>query len=130
MPRPITTASDTRIGRLVTPVTQRSLPERRGAAVPASASASASFAFRTLRGRPTIRPFMNPSMAGVRVTAMATAIATATDAAMPMVVRNGMPAKLRPMRAISTVMPAKTTADPAVPVARAADSSGDIPART
>lgn len=61
---------------------------------------------------------------------MQTAMATATDAAMPIVVRNGMFAKPRPMSAMSTVMPANTTADPAVPVARAADSSGSIPSRT
>ncbi len=57
-------------------------------------------------------------------------MATATAAAMPIVVRKGMPAKPKPMSAMSTVMPANTTADPAVPVARAADSSGSTPART
>ena len=66
----------------------------------------------------------------MRVTEISTASATATAAAMPMVVRNGMPAKLSPTRAMSTVTPAKTTAEPAVPVARAADSSGSAPART
>ncbi|CAH0151096.1 hypothetical protein SRABI128_00545 [Microbacterium sp. Bi128] len=80
--------------------------------------------------QPTTRPFANPRNAGVRVSPMHTAIATATEAATPIVVRNGMPAKLRPMSAMSTVMPANTTADPAVPVARAADSSGSIPPRT
>ena len=63
-------------------------------------------------------------------TATSTAIATATEAAIPMVVRNGMPAKESPMRAMSTVTPAKTTAEPAVPVARATDSSGSTPSRT
>ena len=66
----------------------------------------------------------------MRVTATSTATATAPAAAMPIVVRNGMPAKPRPMSAISTVTPAKTTAEPAVPVARDADSSGATPART
>ena len=56
-------------------------------------------------------------------------MATATAAAMPMVVRNGMPATDRPTSAIITVSPAKTTADPAVARARAADSSGSIPSR-
>ena len=46
------------------------------------------------------------------------------------VVRNGMRANDSPIRAMSTVTPAKTTADPAVPVARAADSSGSTPERT
>lgn len=77
-----------------------------------------------------MRLFMKPSTAGVRVTAMATAIATATEAAMPIVVRNGMPAKPSPIKAMSTVIPAKTTADPAVPTARDADSSGSTPSRT
>ena len=82
------------------------------------------------RGRPTTRPLMKPSIAGVRVRATSTAIATATAAAMPIVVRNGMRANDSPIRAMSTVTPAKTTADPAVPVARAADSSGSTPERT
>ncbi len=66
----------------------------------------------------------------MRVIATSTATATAAAAAIPIVVRNGIPAKPRPISAMSTVMPAKTTADPAVPVARAADSSGSVPART
>ena len=66
----------------------------------------------------------------MRVTAIATATATDTDAAIPITVRNGIPAKPRPISAMSTVTPAKTTADPAVPVARAAESSGSMPVRT
>jgi hypothetical protein len=45
-----------------------------------------------------------------------------------MTVRNGMPTTARPERAMTTVSPANTTAEPAVPVARAADSSGSMPA--
>ena len=39
-----------------------------------------------------------------------------------------MPTTARPDSAMTTVSPAKTTAEPAVPVARAADSSGSMPA--
>ena len=59
---------------------------------------------------------------------MRTAIATPTAAAMPMIDRNGMPATERPTSAIITVIPANTTAEPAVATARATDSSGSIPA--
>jgi hypothetical protein len=45
-----------------------------------------------------------------------------------MVVRKGMRTTARPQRAIITVMPAKTTAEPEVATARAADSSALIPA--
>ena len=41
-----------------------------------------------------------------------------------------MPATDRPTSAIITVSPAKTTADPAVARARAADSSGSMPSRS
>jgi hypothetical protein len=58
---------------------------------------------------------------------MATASPTATAAATPIVVRNGIPATVRPSRAITTVSPAKITADPAVAVARAIDSSTSRP---
>jgi len=46
---------------------------------------------------------------------------------MPMIVRNGRPATASPTRATITVRPAKTTAEPAVAVARAADSSVSMP---
>ena len=39
-----------------------------------------------------------------------------------------MPTTARPDSAMTTVSPAKTTAEPAVPMARAADSSGSIAA--
>lgn len=80
---------------------------------------------------PSGDPFADePEEGGVSVTATRTATATAAAAAMPIVVRNGMPAKPSPISAMSTVTPANTTAEPAVPVARDADSSASIPART
>ena len=109
----------------MTPVTQRSEKGRRG-----RDSFSPLRGRRGRTGRPATRPFRKPRIAGVRVTAISTAMSTATAAAIPMVVRKGMPAKPSPTRAISTVIPAKTTAEPAVPVAREADSSGSTPART
>ena len=120
-PRAATTAMVVTRGRRVTSMTQRL-----GFFVPSARSDLGAFR----RFQPMTRPPANPSRAGVRVRATTTAIATATAAAIPIVVRNGMPAKERPMRAMSTVTPAKTTAEPAVPVARAADSSGSMPART
>ena len=142
MPRPTTTATVVMIGCRVTPPTQlsgearASAPRRsrRGRRLRGRRRSAAS-ARRDLRRRgrrfhPTTRPLAKPRKAGVSVSATSTAIATATEAAMPMVVRNGMLANERPISAISTVTPAKTTAEPAVPVARAADSSGATPART
>lgn len=82
--------------------------------------------FFGIRGRNRVPA--NASNAGTSVTAIATASATATAAAIPIVVRNGMPATARPSKAITTVSPAKITADPAVAVARATDSSTSSPA--
>ncbi len=65
----------------------------------------------------------NPRMAGSRVRATRTATATATAAATPMTDRKGTSATPSAARAMATVAPAKTTADPAVPVAWAAASS-------
>ena len=143
IPSPTTTATVVMTGCRVTPPTQRSakppacrtraccrrldVPRRR-AQHPCPRQTAATAGFR--RFQPTTRPFANPSRAGERVSATSTAIATATDAAMPIVVRNGMFASDSPMSAMSTVTPAKTTAEPAVPVARAADSSGSTPTRT
>ncbi len=61
-------------------------------------------------------------MAGVKVTAMSTAIATQTAPTVPITPRNGIPVTLRPSSAMNTVIPAKTTAFPEVPVARLIDS--------
>ncbi len=58
---------------------------------------------------------------------MSTATATVPAAASPIWVRNGMPTTDSPARAIMTVRPANTTADPAVPTARPAASRGSRP---
>ena len=63
------------------------------------------------------------SSAGVSVTAMSTAIATHAAATVPIRPRNPMPVTLSASSAMMTVDPAKTTALPEVPVARAMDSS-------
>lgn len=68
--------------------------------------------------------------AGSSVSAMTTANATVIAAKMPITVRNGMLATLRPSSAMNTVNPANTTADPDVPTARPADSSGSRPSRS
>jgi len=57
------------------------------------------------------------------------AVSTAPAAPRPMTVRNGMPATPSPTRAIMTVIPAKTTAVPAVAMATATDSAESIPCR-
>src|SRR5699024_11067822 len=67
-----------------------------------------------LVGFGVIRDFASPRNAGIIVREMSTATATAPEAPTPMMVRKGMPARESPSRAIITVMPAKTTADPAV----------------
>ena len=83
---------------------------------------------RTLRGLGRSLSPAKPSMAGSSVSAMTTAMPTPTAAATPIVVRNGMPATASPLRAIITVRPANTTAEPAVATASATDSSASIPA--
>ncbi len=62
--------------------------------------------------------------AGSSVMATRTATATVTAAATPISVRIGMPTTLSPVRAMTTVRPAKTTALPAVPTARPMASNG------
>ena len=57
-----------------------------------------------------------PRIAGSRVRETSTATKTVAAAARPMVARNGMPTTASD-RAMSTVRPAKTTAEPAVPTA-------------
>ena len=54
------------------------------------------------------------STAGSSVMATSTAIATPAEAAMPITVRKGMFATASPSSAMITVVPAKTTAEPAV----------------
>jgi hypothetical protein len=68
-----------------------------------------------------------PSIAGSSVVAALTATTTATAAVKPSVETSGMPAKASEQSAITTVKPAKTTAPPAVAVARAIDSRTSIP---
>ena len=65
--------------------------------------------------------------AGSRVSASITSKATVTAPKTPITVRNGTLEMLRPTSAITTVRPANTTAEPAVPTERAADSSMSIP---
>ena len=72
---------------------------------------------------------MSPMKAGSIVRAMTTARATPMAAKTPMTVRKGMLAMARPMRAMRTVVPANTTADPDVATARAADSCTSKPSR-
>ena len=110
-------------GHLVTPRTHS-----RGSGVRALRGAASGFGARTLRGLGRSFSPAKPSMAGSRVSAMTTAMPTPTEAATPIVVRKGMPATASPLRAIITVRPANTTADPAVATASATDSSASIPA--
>lgn len=74
----------------------------------------------------TLRPAY-PSSAGIMVRAISTAMATVPAAATPIFVSIGMLTTDRPTSAITTVRPAKTTAEPAVPVARPAASSRSRP---
>ena len=69
-----------------------------------------------------------PIRAGSRVSASTTSKATVIAAKMPITDRKGTPEMLSPTSAMITVRPAKTTADPAVPIERAADSSTSMPA--
>ena len=75
------------------------------------------------RSRPLrTRSPMRLSRAGVKVSAMSTAMATHAAPTLPMTPRKGMPVTLSARRAMKTVMPAKTTAVPEVAVARLIDS--------
>ena len=69
----------------------------------------------------------SPRMAGASVIATSTATATHTAPTVPMSPRNGTPVTLRASRATMTVVPAKTTAVPEVPVARPIDSRTGTP---
>lgn len=82
---------------------------------------------RALALLPVIRVPANPSIAGSSVRAMTTATITANAAPRPISVSMPMPMTLSPARAMTTVNPANTTADPAVPRARPAASSGVRP---
>ena len=58
---------------------------------------------------------------------MNTASTMARAANAPITVRNGIPETPSPSRAMNTVNPANTTAEPAIPTARAVDSSAVMP---
>ena len=75
----------------------------------------------------SIRGPSAPSIAGSSVAAAKTATTTAIAAVKPSVLTSGIPAKASEQSAITTVKPAKTTAPPAVAVARAIDSCSSIP---
>ena len=62
--------------------------------------------------------------------ATSTASPTVAAATRPMVPRNGIPVITRAASAMMTVRPAKVTALPEVPTARAMDSSMAIPWRS
>ena len=70
-----------------------------------------------------------PSRAGSTVREMATAAATVPAAVRAMVETNGMRTRSRPSRAMTTVVPAKSTADPAEAIASAAASWALRPSR-
>jgi len=117
VPRPTTTIRTVTSGHLVTTRTHHraSLPGLR-------------FSSRcALRAPGRSRSPRSPSSAGSRVSARQTSIPTPTAVNMPMTDRNGSPTILRPTRAMMTVRPAKTTADPLVATARAADSWASMP---
>ena len=62
--------------------------------------------------------------------AISTAIITVNAAEKPSTARNGSPGTASADSAMMTVSPAKTTALPLVPVARAMDSPGGTPSRS
>ena len=115
-----TTTTVIAAGTLVAMATQRAPIVRPAAALPASLTAC-DFGF----GRSRLPKI--DSTAGSRVSAAQTATATPTAAATPITVRNGIWATASPQSAMITVVPANTTADPAVAEAWARDSSTPIP---
>ena len=114
--RSVTAPTRTSSGRREMNVGQRSHTVRR--------SGSPLSLVRRLMRRPSTRSPANPMRAGMSVSATSTASATVTAAATPISVRSGMPTTDRPVRAMTTVRPAKNTALPAVPTARPIASSG------
>ena len=124
-PRPATTTTTVRRGTRVTVATHP--PARRpDCLVRAGRAAGLSPSFFSL-ARGTSREPMKPNIAGSRVRATTTATRTAAAAQSPMIVRKGMPVTDKPTRAIITVIPAKSTAEPDVAMARPVDSSGTTP---
>ena len=92
---------------------------------PAASACSTRSAWESRLG--VSRAPAKPSSAGSRVTATATAMPTVPAAPKSHHGQERQPDHARPDRAMITVRPAKTTAEPAVAVAFAADSEGDIP---
>ncbi len=64
------------------------------------------------------------------MSAISTVVATVIAAATPISVMNGIRTTDSPTRAMITVAPAKTTAEPAVPIERATASSTVRPSRS
>ena len=109
----------------------RKVPKIPRFALPSDLSGVAGVAAAALRlafGRR--RSPANPMNAGSSVSARTTSSATATAPKAPITVRKGTLARLSPIRAMTTVRPANTTAEPAVPTERAADSSTAMPAES
>ena len=119
---PASTTTTVSTGTFVTRATQRAPMVLR----PPSAGRFSRAALEVGLGR--IRSPKIASTAGSRVSATATATATPAAAASPITDRNGIWATDSPQRAMITVVPAKTTAEPAVAEAWAIDSSTACPA--
>ena len=107
-----------RQGRTETPSAQRRQP---------CGSLSSGWVLPSLTRSESIWGPSAPSIAGSCVAAAVTATTTAIAAVKPSVATSGIPAKASEQSAITTVKPAKTTAPPAVAVARAIDSRISIP---
>jgi hypothetical protein len=117
-PRRATPRVSTRIGRRSTNRAQRSPPW------PSDLSARPP----TRRAdRDSTFSGTNPRIAGTSVSATSTATITAPAAASPILLSTGMPTTISPASAITTVRPAKTTADPAVPTASETASTAGSP---
>ncbi|CAM5434458.1 hypothetical protein SALBM311S_04730 [Streptomyces alboniger] len=126
-PSPTTPSSSTAAGRRMTKLAQRvPMPGLAGTWEDFSGS---SLLLRFPRFSPAGRIFRPayPRSAGIMVSAIRTATTTVPAAARPILVSIGTPTTERPASAITTVRPAKTTAEPAVPVARPAASSRSRP---
>ncbi len=125
--RASTASSSETTRKRVTVPTQRARNPRLRACV-GSLIGPADSAVRSRRG--SARTPSQPSAAGTRVIAMSTATTMVAAAAMPIWVRNGMPTTNRPASAMTTVRPAVTTAEPAVPTAVATAVPTSAPCRS
>jgi hypothetical protein len=77
----------------------------------------------------SIRSWASASSAGTRVRALIIVNSTVTDAPRPTPATSGMPMSNMPSSEITTVIPAKVTARPAVFIAVSVAARGGIPAR-